>query len=58
VLQYAVGASVAPLVGAFGTTTALPMAVVIGTLGCSALVVFVLLVGGNRLRANITEVNP
>jgi len=58
VLQYAVGATVAPLVGAFGTATALPMAVVIGTLGCSALVVFVLLVGGNRSQTRITGVNP
>ncbi len=58
VLQYAVGATVAPLVGAFGTATALPMAIVIGTLGCSALVVFVLFVGGNRPQARITGVNP
>jgi MFS transporter, DHA1 family, multidrug resistance protein len=55
VLQYAVGAAVAPLVGAFGTATALPMAVVIGTLGCSALAVFVLLIGGSRSQASMTR---
>ena len=47
VLQYSIGAAAAPLVGAFGTGTALPMSVVIATLGCSALVVFVLLVRGS-----------
>lgn len=42
-LQYAIGAAAAPLVGIFGARTALPMSVVIATLGVSALVVFVLL---------------
>ncbi len=45
-LQYAIGAAVAPLVGAFGTKTALPMAVVMAVLGFCALGAFVLLVRG------------
>jgi DHA1 family bicyclomycin/chloramphenicol resistance-like MFS transporter len=40
VLQYAVGAAVAPLVGIGGTRTALPMALVIATLGVCALLTF------------------
>jgi MFS transporter, DHA1 family, multidrug resistance protein len=43
VLQFSIGAAVAPLVGIGGTTTALPMAVVIATLGICALTMFVLL---------------
>src|SRR2546421_4089724 len=46
VLQYAIGATVAPLVGISGTRTALPMSVVMAPLGVSALVAFVLLVRG------------
>jgi DHA1 family bicyclomycin/chloramphenicol resistance-like MFS transporter len=42
-LQFSIGAAVAPLVGAGGTATALPMAAVIATLGVSALTVFMLL---------------
>jgi DHA1 family bicyclomycin/chloramphenicol resistance-like MFS transporter len=42
VLQFSIGAAVAPLVGVGGTTTALPMAAVIATLGICALTVFVL----------------
>lgn len=40
VLQFAIGAAAAPLVGIAGTSTALPMAVVIATLGMSALITF------------------
>ncbi|MDQ2716866.1 MAG: Bcr/CflA family multidrug efflux MFS transporter [Chloroflexota bacterium] len=43
-LQYAFGAAIAPLVGAFGTKTALPMAIVIAVLGICALGAFMLLV--------------
>ena len=43
VLQFALGAIVAPIVGIAGPTSALPMAVVIASLGISALTVFVLL---------------
>jgi DHA1 family bicyclomycin/chloramphenicol resistance-like MFS transporter len=43
VLQYAVGAAAAPLVGIAGETTARPMAVVIATLGAAALAAFLLL---------------
>jgi MFS transporter, DHA1 family, multidrug resistance protein len=42
VLQFAIGAATAPLVGVAGTGTALPMAVVIAILGVAALVTFVL----------------
>jgi DHA1 family bicyclomycin/chloramphenicol resistance-like MFS transporter len=42
VLQFSIGAAVAPLVGIGGTTTALPMAVVIASLGISALSMYVL----------------
>lgn len=42
VLQFAIGAAAAPLVGIAGTTTALPMAVVIVTLGMSAFITFAL----------------
>lgn len=38
VLQFAIGAAAAPLVGIAGTTTALPMAVVIAALGLCALI--------------------
>lgn len=58
VLQYAIGATVAPLVGAFGTGTALPMAVVIAALGISALLVFVLLGRSSRLPASAIDANP
>ena len=43
VLQFALGATIAPLVGVSGPTTALPMAVVIAALGISALTTFLLL---------------
>jgi DHA1 family bicyclomycin/chloramphenicol resistance-like MFS transporter len=43
VLQFSIGAAVAPLVGIAGTTTALPMALVIAVLGSAALITFVLL---------------
>jgi MFS transporter, DHA1 family, multidrug resistance protein len=42
VLQFSIGAAVAPLVGIGGTKTALPMAVVIASFGISALTMFVL----------------
>jgi DHA1 family bicyclomycin/chloramphenicol resistance-like MFS transporter len=45
-LQYLVGAIAAPLVGIGGEDTALPMAIIIATLGCSALVVYVTVVRG------------
>ena len=44
VLQFAIGAAAAPLVGLYGTKTALPMAIVMATLSVSALATFVLLV--------------
>jgi DHA1 family bicyclomycin/chloramphenicol resistance-like MFS transporter len=43
VLQFSIGAAAAPLVGSFGNSTALPMAVVIATCGVSALGIFLLL---------------
>lgn len=43
VLQFAIGAAAAPLVGIGGARSALPMAMVIATLSCSALTVFLLL---------------
>src|SRR5207244_11797912 len=43
VLQFAIGATAAPLVGISGTRTALPMSVVMAALGVSALGAFVLL---------------
>ena len=43
VLQFAIGAAAAPLVGVAGTGTALPMAVVIAVLSVSALLTFALL---------------
>ena len=58
VLQFAIGAAAAPLVGAFGARTALPMSVVIATLGVSALLVFVLLVRGPRSHTSIADVKP
>ncbi|HLI08172.1 MAG TPA: Bcr/CflA family multidrug efflux MFS transporter [Ktedonobacteraceae bacterium] len=42
-LQFAIGASVAPLVGIGGTATALPMALVIAVLGIAALTTFIIL---------------
>jgi MFS transporter, DHA1 family, multidrug resistance protein len=42
VLQFSIGAAVAPLVGVGGTNTALPMATVISALGICALTMFVL----------------
>ena len=42
VLQFSIGAAIAPLVGVGGTSTALPMAVVIAALGVSAFTTFVL----------------
>ena len=41
-LQFSIGAAIAPLVGVGGTSTALPMAVVIAALGASAITTFVL----------------
>jgi DHA1 family bicyclomycin/chloramphenicol resistance-like MFS transporter len=58
VLQFAIGAAAAPLVGVLGAKTALPMAVVMATLSVSALVVFVVLVRGRRSHASIADVNP
>ena len=43
VLQYAIGAAAAPLVGLGGTATALPMGTVIAALGTTALATFALL---------------
>jgi MFS transporter, DHA1 family, multidrug resistance protein len=43
VLQFAIGAAAAPLVGVAGSGTALPMALIIALLGISALMTFVLL---------------
>ncbi len=57
VLQFSIGAAAAPLVGAFGARTALPMSVVIATLGCSALLAFMVLVRGRRTHASISEAN-
>jgi DHA1 family bicyclomycin/chloramphenicol resistance-like MFS transporter len=42
VLQFSIGAAVAPLVGIGGTNTALPMAIVIAALGICALTMFML----------------
>jgi len=42
VLQFAFGAAVAPLVGAAGVDSAVPMAVVMATLGLSAFAAFLL----------------
>lgn len=42
VLQFAIGAAAAPLVGLGGSTSDLPMGMVIAALSCSALLVFVL----------------
>ena len=55
VLQFAIGAAAAPLVGILGARTALPMAVVIATLGVSALGAFVLLGRGSRSAARRAE---
>jgi DHA1 family bicyclomycin/chloramphenicol resistance-like MFS transporter len=52
VLQFAIGAAAAPLVGALGVRTALPMAVVMATLGVSALGMFVLLVRSSSSTAS------
>ncbi len=48
VLQYAVGAAAAPLVGLGGSMTALPMAMVIAVLGCCALAAYTLLAGADH----------
>ena len=48
VMQFAIGAMAAPLVGAWGTNTALPMGIVIAALDIAALLVFVLLVRSGR----------
>jgi len=58
VLQFAIGATAAPLVGILGAKTALPMAVVMSTLSISAFVTFMLLVRGRGSRASIADVNP
>jgi DHA1 family bicyclomycin/chloramphenicol resistance-like MFS transporter len=46
VLQFALGAAVAPLVGIAGSATALPMALVIAVLGASALAALLVLTRG------------
>lgn len=48
VLQFAIGAAAAPLVGAWGIKTALPMGSVIAALDVSALATFVVLVRGGK----------
>lgn len=48
VLQFAIGAAAAPLVGVWGSKTALPMGVVIAVLDISALLAFMLLVRGRK----------
>ena len=58
VLQFAIGAVAAPLVGLFGARTALPMAVVIATLDVSALGAFVLLSRIKGARGSILDANP
>jgi DHA1 family bicyclomycin/chloramphenicol resistance-like MFS transporter len=52
VLQYAIGAAAAPLVGLGDVQTDLPMAAVIAALSCAALMVFVLLGRLNARRAD------
>ncbi|HEX6478943.1 MAG TPA: Bcr/CflA family multidrug efflux MFS transporter [Ktedonobacteraceae bacterium] len=54
VLQFALGATLAPLVGVAGPTTALPMAIVIAFLGVSALTTFVLLCRSSATGAGST----
>jgi DHA1 family bicyclomycin/chloramphenicol resistance-like MFS transporter len=49
VAQFALGALAAPLVGLAGEDTAVPMAVVIATLGAAALATFTLLVPAERI---------
>jgi len=58
VLQFAIGAAAAPLVGALGSRTALPMSVVMATLGVCALVTFALLVRGSESPASRAAANP
>ena len=58
VLQFAIGAAAAPLVGALGSRTALPMSVVMATLGVCALVAFALLVRGSGSPASKVAANP
>ncbi len=55
VLQFTCGAAAAPLVGALGTTTALPMAVVIAVLDIAALLVFVALARGGRVQTGTVK---
>ncbi len=50
VLQFSIGAAVAPLVGIAGTGTALPMAILIAALSTSAFVAFILLSRGSAAR--------
>ena len=50
-LQFSIGAAVAPLVGVGGTTTALPMAMVIAALGIAAITTFMLF--GRSLAASL-----
>src|SRR5215469_5060757 len=57
VLQFAIGAAAAPLVGVLGAKTALPMAVVMAALSVSALTVFMLLVRGRPSQASIADAN-
>jgi DHA1 family bicyclomycin/chloramphenicol resistance-like MFS transporter len=54
VLQFALGAAIAPLVGVAGPTTALPMALVIACLGIAALTTFVLLARSGAAGAGST----
>jgi DHA1 family bicyclomycin/chloramphenicol resistance-like MFS transporter len=51
VLQYLIAATVAPLVGLVGTSSAVPMAIVIATLAASAVLVRLGLVGRYSARA-------
>lgn len=54
VLQFALGATIAPIVGIAGSTSALPMAVVIASLGISALTAFVLLCRSSAIGVDST----
>jgi DHA1 family bicyclomycin/chloramphenicol resistance-like MFS transporter len=51
VMQFIVGATTAPLVGVAGTSTALPMALLIAVLGVGGVLAATVLAGGARVRA-------
>ena len=55
VLQFAIGAAAAPLVGVAGTRTAVPMAVIIAILGVSALLTFILLARPGTRSSRLTS---